>query len=202
MNKFKGIYGISDENLTPYDKIFEMLEVASKSGMKIFQLRDKHHRDNEIFQLCTEIKDFCNQNNIVFIINDRVDLAFRVNPEGLHIGADDGCLKEVKKYFEGKVGVSCYDSLKLAIKAQNEGADYVAFGAFFQSQTKPQAKKASLKLLIQAKQVIKIPICAIGGINHQNIIQLKEADMIAIVSGIWKGNIAENMKLLKKNWQG
>lgn len=197
-----GLYGISDEILTPYDTIFDSLDKAVLGGMKIFQLRDKSHRDNELFGISVKIRDFCIQRNVLFVINDRIDLANAINAEALHIGGEDCDLKIARKNFSGKIGVSCYDSLDLALKAQEGGADYVAFGAFFPSKTKPNAKKASLDTLLEAKKRLKIPICAIGGIDDENVSMLKSADMIAVIGSLWSGNIEKNAEKLIEKWQG
>lgn len=197
-----GLYGISDEILTPYDTIFDSLDKAVLGGMKIFQLRDKSHRDNKLFGISVKIRDFCIQRNVLFVINDRIDLANAINAEALHIGGEDCDLKIARKNFSGKIGVSCYDSLDLALKAQEGGADYVAFGAFFPSRTKPNAKKASLDTLLEAKKRLKIPICAIGGIDDENVSMLKSADMIAVIGSLWSGDIEKNAEKLIEKWQG
>ncbi|WP_257874472.1 thiamine phosphate synthase [Helicobacter sp. 11S03491-1] len=199
--KLKGLYGISDDLLTPSEKIFEMLYQAILGGLKIFQLRDKIQSDTALLELAIKIRDFCFQNDVLFVINDRVELAIKINAPALHIGSEDCSLLEAKRHFKGKIGVSCYDRLDLALQAQKNGANYVAFGAFFASQTKPEAKKIPLDILKEAKKILKIPICAIGGIDCQNAIELKQADMIAVIGGLWRGNVQKNAQLLLKNWQ-
>lgn len=200
--ELNGLYGISDEFLTPYESIFESLQQAILGGMKIFQLRDKSHHNDELLDISIKIADFCRQKGILFVVNDRIDLANAVKSDALHIGAEDCDLKIARRNFSGKIGVSCYDSLDLALKAEKEGADYVAFGAFFPSHTKPNAKKVSLETLLEAKKRLKIPVCAIGGISPSNVSVLKNADMIAVVGSLWNGNIEKNAEDLIKKWQG
>lgn len=197
-----GLYGISDEILTPYDSIFDSLHKAILGGMKIFQLRDKSHCDNELFGISAKIRDFCIQRDVLFVVNDRIDLANAINANALHIGSEDCDLKIARKNFSGKIGVSCYDSLDLALEAEEGGADYVAFGAFFPSNTKPNAKKASITTLLEAKKRLKIPICAIGGISTENVSVLKNADMIAVIGNLWSGDIEKNAEKLIEKWQG
>ncbi|WP_343286671.1 thiamine phosphate synthase [Helicobacter sp. 11S02596-1] len=197
----QGLYGISDEILTPYERIFELLESAIKGGLKIFQLRDKTHTDKEILDLAIALADFCSQNGVLFVINDRIDLAIESGAGGLHIGREDCALNEAKIRFKGKIGISCYDSLELAYKAQEDGADYVAFGAVFDSKTKPNAKKVSLDTIKKAKQTLKIPICAIGGIDTNNIHLLKDVEMVAVIGGLWKGNVARNARMMMEHWK-
>lgn len=197
-----GLYGISDEILTPYDSIFDSLHKAILGGMKVFQLRDKSHCDNELFGISAKIRDFCTQRDVLFVINDRIDLANAINAKALHIGGEDCDLKIARRNFSGKIGVSCYDSLDLALEAEEGGADYVAFGAFFPSNTKPNAKKASITTLLEAKKRLKIPICAIGGISAENVSVLKNADMIAVIGNLWSGDIEKNAEKLIEKWQG
>lgn len=197
-----GLYGISDEILTPYDSIFDSLHKAILGGMKIFQLRDKSHCDNELFGISAKIRDFCIQRDVLFVVNDRIDLANAINANALHIGGEDCDLKIARRNFSGKIGVSCYDSLDLALEAEEGGADYVAFGAFFPSNTKPNAKKASITTLLEAKKRLKIPICAIGGISAENVSVLKNADMIAVIGNLWSGDIEKNAEKLIEKWQG
>lgn len=197
----KGLYGISNEILNPNDEIFRMLGQAIKGGLKIFQLRDKSHCDEEILNLSLKLVRFCAENDVLFVMNDRVDLAIEVGADGVHIGEQDCSLREVRKRFKGKIGVSCYDRLELALKAQEEGADYVAFGAFFDSKTKPNAKRVSLDIIKKAKQELSIPICAIGGIDHQNIHLLKDVEMVAVIGGLWQGDIQKNAKLMIEHWK-
>lgn len=178
-----------------------MLEQAILGGLKIFQFRDKTHSNQEIISLVKELQDFCRQKDILFVLNDRFDIAMEIGVDALHIGALDEELKIVKKNFRGFVGVSSYGDLKIAYKAQEEGADYVAFGAFFSSKTKPKATLVKQGLLIEAKYKLHIPICAIGGINQNNVFTLNNADMIAVISGLWQGNIRKNAEKLLQNWQ-
>ncbi|MDO7253591.1 thiamine phosphate synthase [Helicobacter cappadocius] len=199
---FDGLYGISDEKLTPYEKIFDMLELAILGGVKIFQLRDKNHSDDELFEISKKLCEFCMQRDVLFVMNDRVELAIAIKSPALHIGGEDCDLKKARKMFDGKIGVSCYNCLESAQKAQKQGADYVAFGAFFSSKTKPNARKADLEILEKAKKKLDIPICGIGGILPENVNKLKKADMIAVIGGLWNGDIQKNAEILKRKWRG
>lgn len=201
----EGIYVISDEKLTPYQKIFEMLELAIRGGISIFQLRDKTHKDNEIKQLCIELMDYCGKNNVLFVLNDRVELACEIKSKGLHIGKKDEIesysvqeLRGIRKDFCGVLGISCYGDLQLAQNAKEMRADYIAFGACFASPTKTQAKVIPLDLF---QKVTDIKKCAIGGITPSNIHYLTKADMIACISSVWNGDIVQNIYNLKRNWK-
>ncbi len=190
--KLEGIYVITDPIYTPYEggEILNKVEKALKGGIRIFQFREKEKRDEEIFSLVKELKVLIESWGGILIVNDRVSLAQRLGASGVHIGKEDMDLKKARQILgEGPViGVSCYNSLELAILAEKEGANYVAFGSVFPSKTKKEAKRASLELIREAKKTLKIPVCAIGGINLKNVkeVILAGADLIAMISGFWE----------------
>ena len=201
----QGIYAISDEILTPYQEIFTMLSKASKGGVSMFQFRDKTHQDNQIESLVTELMDYCKQEGVLFVLNDRIELAMKLQTKGLHIGKKQEVnpysldeLLMIRKSYGGILGVSCYGDLQLAQNAKEIEADYIAFGSCFTSSTKTQAKVISLDLFQKIQGIKK---CAIGGINQQNIHQLQNTDMAACISSIWKGDITQNILNLKRNWK-
>lgn len=201
----QGIYAISDEILTPYQEIFAMLQKAIEGGISIFQFRDKSHQDNQIESLVAELMDYCEQEQILFVLNDRIELAMKLQTKGLHIGKKQEVhpysleeLYVIRKSYGGILGVSCYGDLQLAQNAKEIGADYIAFGSCFASPTKTQAKVISLDLFQKIQGIKK---CAIGGINQQNIHQLQNVDMVACISSIWKGDIIKNIENLKRNWK-
>lgn len=204
----RGIYAISDTTLTPKHTLKQALQEAIQGGIKLFQLRDKESSDEEIAELCGGLEQLCKANNVVFVLNDRVELAIRLRIQALHIGKKDDDtpysleeLKRIRTHYHGILGVSCYGSLKLAKSAKEAGADYVAFGACFGSPTKPQAKRIDLSLF-ECFNALEdsLPTCAIGGINAENIAQLKNAQMVACISSIWRGDIGQNIRNLIKNW--
>ena len=190
--RLKGLYAITDEFLTPYDLILDKVKEALSGGARIVQLRDKTHRDEELISISKKLKDLCEEFDSLFIVNDRVSLAKRVKAHGVHIGRDDTSFEKARKELgdEAIIGVSCYNRLELAKEYEKKGADYVAFGSFFPSPTKPDAVKAEVDLLKKAKTKLNVPVCAIGGITRENAILLVEkgADMVAVISGLWKSN--------------
>ncbi|NLM99853.1 MAG: thiamine phosphate synthase [Campylobacteraceae bacterium] len=200
MVQLKGLYALTDERYTPFleleSKVLELL----KAGVKVVQLRDKNSKDEELLEKALNIQQICKKYGAIFIINDRVNLAKEIDADGVHIGIEDESLIKTRELLPDKIiGVSCYDDLERAILAQSQGASYVAFGSFFPSSTKPDAKKAPLELLKRAKKELKIPICAIGGINETNISLLKDADLISIVKAVYEPReIKENIKILKE----
>lgn len=185
-----GLYGISDCILTPYAEIFDYLESAIRGGLRIFQLRDKIHSDEEIEGFARELQEFCREKGILFILNDRYNLALKIQSDGLHLGREElDSFCGLRKDFHGIIGVSCYANIESALYYQSLGADYVAFGSFFHSYTKPNATAAPLTLLKHAKEMCKIPLCAIGGIAPDNVSLLQDADMIAVISSLWQNNM-------------
>ncbi|RDU63144.1 thiamine phosphate synthase [Helicobacter sp. MIT 14-3879] len=197
------IYAISHNELTPYNKLPDMLDIALKSGVSIFQFRDKNLNDNAIFNLCCELGEICSKNNASFIINDRINLALRLQDSkiscGLHLGKGDLNMPfyDICSIFKGNIGVSCYGDISKALEYQNLGADYVAFGSIFQSPTKTKSIVIGYEILKEARSKLDIKICAIGGINASNVRFIKNIDMIAMISSIWIGDIKENIYKIK-----
>ncbi|MFA6143871.1 MAG: thiamine phosphate synthase [Sulfurimonas sp.] len=197
----KGLYAITDEVLTPKKTILAQVEEALEGGIALLQFRDKTSHDDEIETLCIHLQHLCRLYNIPFVIDDRPYLAQKIGADGLHIGKDDMSLNEARAIFtHGFIGVSCYGSIKKALESQNEGANYVAFGSFFPSPTKPNSGIVSMSVLEKAKEALKIPICSIGGINVTNIHEIAayKPDMISVVSAVWDGDIRRNIKQLKQ----
>jgi thiamine-phosphate pyrophosphorylase len=131
----------------------------------------------------------CRQHGVLFIINDDVTLAKETRADGVHLGREDVPLAEARKLLGTRaiIGVSCYNELARAQAAQKQGADYVAFGRFFPSRTKPQAVQANLDLLREAKRKLHIPVVAIGGITPENGASLiaAGADALAVIEGVF-----------------
>jgi len=189
MNSLSGLYVITDAKLIPRTRFAETIELALKGGARIIQYRDKTSDHNKRLQQACAVKHLCNRYQALCIINDDIELARAANADGLHIGRDDGSVSDLRQLL-GKdkiIGVSCYNELALAQAAEQQGANYIAFGSFFPSPTKPDATKASLDLLLQARQHIDIPICAIGGITLNNAAPLIDAgaDMLAVISEVF-----------------
>jgi len=187
----KGFYVITDEKLTPYenDQILKKVEKALKGGTKIVQLRDKTHSNNFLIPYAKKLKNLCQKYGALFIIDDRIELVLEVNADGVHLGKDDFPPEEARKILKNKIiGVSCYGDLERAKFMESLSVNYVTFGSFYSSPTKPEAKVISKDILVQAKKILKIPICAIGGINLERAKELVSlgADMIAVVSDIWQ----------------
>lgn len=185
-----GLYAITDSSLG--DHLLERVEQALQGGAQIVQYRDKSNDGNKRLKEAQALNQLCQDYHAPLFINDDVQLAKQVDAAGVHIGKEDGLLADARAVL-GKqkiIGVSCYADLALAERMQKQGADYVAFGAVFPSATKPQAPKAALNILAQAKQRLMLPICAIGGITLDNIDQVihNGADMVAVISELFSND--------------
>lgn len=195
------IYAISDDILMPENLALEYAREILESGVKFFQFRSKKAVKNE--KLASEILNLCEKFGAKFIVNDDVKFAKKIGAKAVHLGKDDEGIKEAFEILgkDAYVGVSCYNDINLAINATKNGASYVAFGSIFTSPTKPNAPKCGLEIVKEAKQILNLPICVIGGINEANIGLLSHVkpDLIAVISAIYKdGNIKENIKNLQK----
>jgi thiamine-phosphate pyrophosphorylase len=199
--QLRGLYVLTDATLTPAESMLEQVERVLKSGVKVIQYRDKYASDEEAEKQCIRLQALCDVYEAVFIIDDRLEIAYRINADGLHVGEDDVSYEEARALLgEDKIiGVSCYGDLERAKKYANLGADYVAFGAFFPSPTKPHAQMVAPEILKMAKEQLSVPICAIGGINEENIEQLSCYDiaMYSLISAVYKDDaIEENLEKL------
>jgi len=182
-----GLYAITQtENKTP-DQVISEVSAALKAGVSILQYRDKQPIDATY--LAGALKELCHAHNIPLIINDGIELAKHIGADGVHIGQEDGQLSYARGILGKKaiIGVSCYDSLERALEAEQNSADYVAFGRFFPSNSKPLAGPAHISTLQDANNSIKVPIVAIGGILPSNGAELLTAgaDMLAVIGGIF-----------------
>lgn len=195
------IYAISDDLLMPENLALEYVREILECGVKFFQFRSKKAVKNE--KLASEILNLCEKFGAKFIVNDNVKFAKKIGAKAVHLGKDDEGIKEAFEILgkDAYVGVSCYNDINLAINAAKNDASYVAFGSVFTSPTKPNAPKCGLEVVKEAKQILNLPVCVIGGINETNIGSLSHAkpDLIAVISAIYKnGNIKENIKNLQK----
>ena len=194
------IYAISDDILMPENLALEYAREILECGVKFFQFRSKKAVKNE--KLASEILNLCEKFGAKFIVNDDVKFAKKIGANAVHLGKDDEGIKEAFEILgkDAYVGVSCYNDISLALNAAKNGASYVAFGSVFTSPTKPNASKCGLEIVKEAKQILNLPVCAIGGINETNIgsLSLAKPDLIAVISAIYKdGNIKENIKNLQ-----
>ena len=204
MNKrhlLKGLYVLTDASLTPKQTILSQIERVLSSGVSVIQYRDKYASDEEAKLTCKALQDLCTRYNALFIIDDRLALAKAIGADGLHVGEDDVSFEEARAVL-GKdkiIGVSCYGDIQRALTYEALGADYVAFGSFFPSPTKPHSKVVPLDVLEEAKKALHLPICAIGGINLSNIGDIARYGiaMVSLISAVYENDaIEENIQNL------
>lgn len=200
LRKIAGLYAITDTTLLQGRDVVSAVDLAIKGGAKIVQYRDKTLEHERRFAEAAALQRLCNQREVPFFVNDDVELAVAVDADGVHIGKGDGGIQLVRSKLKQDqlLGVSCYNSLCHAQDAEEAGADYVAFGRFFSSATKPQAIQAELDILQKAKQDLSIPIVAIGGITADNGSDLISAgaDALAVISAVFA---AQNIELAASN---
>ena len=203
MALLKGLYAITDERLTPEDTVLEQVQECLKGGARIVQLRDKSSSDEILLPLARKLKRLCEGFGAVFLVNDRVELARQAGADGVHLGKDDTDMEKARDILgaDAIVGISCYNELERAVLYEKKGADYVAFGSFFPSPTKPDAVKAPVELIARAKALLNIPVCAIGGITSENARELisQGVDMVAVISDLWK---ARDVRAKAQRFQG
>tara|TARA_Y100001960_G_scaffold155238_1_gene163633 strand:+ start:221 stop:835 length:615 start_codon:yes stop_codon:yes gene_type:complete len=200
-NILKGIYAITPDSLdeeTLYKKVHKLLE----QGVNILQYRDKCRSPKQKIIIAKELRNICNKFDSLLIINDDAKLAKKVGANGVHLGQKDMPYEEARNILgpDSIIGISCQNDLGLALKAQSEGADYVAFGSLFSTKSKADVIHCSLEDLTYFVKEIKIPSVAIGGINLKNFITVKKSgvDMIAMSSGLFFEEEISELKLLLK----
>ena len=200
MNKY--IYLISPKNINGKKFYRELNNVLKTKKIKYFQLRLKKISTSNLIKISKKIKKIVKKNNVKFLINDKPFLAKKIGADGCHIGQKDmSFIKSRKVLGQDKIiGVTCHNSKKLALKAKEYGANYIAFGAFFKSSTKKTAFKANLGILRWAKKKINMPIIAIGGINSSNYKKILSngADFIACSSYIWNNKRLDPVAAINK----
>lgn len=192
------LYVITDEHLMPPELFNAMAEQALKAGTGIIQYRDKSSDTQKRLKQAEALRTLTEAYDAVFIINDDVELCVSVGADGVHIGQDDAGYDYARSRLgdDKVIGMSCYADIGRALTAQTTGADYVAFGRFFPSGTKPNAKPASLDILHHAKADITVPIVAIGGITLDNAESLIRAgaSTLAVIGDVFgSSNITERV---------
>lgn len=183
------IYAITDYGRLDHEYVIKTTEAIFNAGINLLQYRNKDAALSESLQYAYDLKRLCEKYNAIFLINDDLQLVKETDADGLHIGNDDVDLEVARQELPDKlIGVSCYNDLELATLAEQHSADYVAFGSFFPSQSKPNAVKANIDLIRKAKSSLHIPVVAIGGITTDNgrPLLIAGADYLAVISGLYQ----------------
>lgn len=196
------LYAITDRAWLNGRTLYEQVEEALKGGITCLQLREKELDYDSFLAEAIEIRQLCKKYNVPFIINDNIDIALKCDADGVHIGQRDTDARQARALI-GRykiLGVTA-KTVSQAIKAAEDGADYLGTGAVFASSTKPDAIGISRDTLKSICQSVDLPIVAIGGINSENILQLTGSgvDGVALVSAIFSAkNITEECHRLRQ----
>ncbi len=185
----RGLYAITDPQLTPASTLLHQVQSALLGGARIIQYRDKTSPAPQRRQIAQQLRALTRDMGALLIINDDVDLCLECDADGVHLGQEDTPLTQARQQLgRGKIiGATCHGSEQLAIEAMDQGANYLAFGRFFPSQTKPDAKPADLEQLRAFIQACPLPTVAIGGITLNNAAALVEAgfSMLAVINDLF-----------------
>ena len=177
---------------------------AGKGLVTAFQYRVKGLDQHEAARLAAPLQDICAAHDVAFIVNDSVPLANRLKADGVHLGQDDGDPKQAREALgrDAQIGVTCHASMHLAMEAGEAGADYVAFGAFFESTTKDKgdAERPTIDMIERWVQLFEIPLVAIGGITPENCGPLVEAgaDFLAVSGAVWNSDEVAGIEAFAK----
>lgn len=181
------LYLCTDRDLMSTDTIEEAVEQAVKGGCTVVQIREKDCSSLEFYETALRVKKITDEYKIPLIINDRVDIALAVNADGVHVGQDDLPAASVRRILGGDkvIGVSA-GSVREAVKAREDGADYLGVGAMHATSTKTDADVTTVEELKKIREMVDLPIVAIGGMNKQTLPELKGTgvDGIAVVSAV------------------
>lgn len=184
-----GLYAITDSQLIPATELAARVAQAIAGGATVIQYREKRRAAAARQRQAAALAELCQRHAVTLLINDDVELAAAVGAAGVHLGKDDTAIRAARDRLGQRaiIGVSCYNSLQRAQAAAAAGADYVAFGRFFPSHTKPDAVQAEAALLQQARRQLELPLVAIGGITPENGAALLAAgaNLLAVIHGVF-----------------
>lgn len=194
------LYLVTDSDILKGRDFYNCIEEALKGGVTMLQLREKNATGREFLEKAMKLRSLTKKYNVKFIINDRVDIAMLCDADGVHVGQSDIAADKVRRLI-GKnkiIGVSAR-TVEEAMKAKENGSDYLGVGAMFTTTTKLDAKSVTINKLSEIKKEVNLPIVAIGGITLDNINKLKQCniDGYAVVSAILK---ADDIRLECEKW--
>lgn len=183
------VYAITDRKWLNGRSLENAVEIVLKAGIKTIQLREKNLSDDELLKEAISLKKISDKYDAIFIVNDNVEVAKKVDALGVHIGQSDMSIIEARKILgsEKIIGVSV-QTVDEAVVAEKNGADYLGVGSIFSTTSKDDAIRVSIETLKSICNTVKIPVVAIGGINETNIDLLHNTGIagVAMISGIWK----------------
>jgi thiamine-phosphate pyrophosphorylase len=187
INRLKGLYLILDsKSLEGRDEVL-VASQAILGGVKIIQIRDKFNNKSKLLETARRLKALCEEKEVLFIVNDYLDIAQACGADGVHLGQGDMPLAEARSLLSPDKVIGCSAAnLSESLKAESEGADYIAVGSIYPTSSKKDFRLAGLETLRQVRGKISLPLIAIGGINAGNTVEVMEAgaDGIAVISAV------------------
>lgn len=187
IRRLSGLYVIVDTQALLKRKHIEVARAAIAGGARVIQLRDKTSTKKELLPIAEQLKELCTEHNVLFIINDHLDLLLAVDADGLHLGQDDLPIKTTRRLLpvDKILGISTR-TVDGAVAAQAEGADYIAVGAMYPTPSKAAAQVVGVERLKQVRQAVTLPLVAIGGINQENAaaVMAAGADSLAVIRAV------------------
>lgn len=197
------LYAVTDRSWLGEKTLYEQVEAALKGGATFVQLREKNLSEVEFLEEAVQIKELCKRYGVPFVINDNVEIAKKIDADGVHVGQDDMEAGNVREILgpDKIIGVSAHN-VEEALRAQSHGADYLGVGAVFTTSSKPDAGHIRHETVREICEAVKIPVIGIGGVCRENILQLKGKGLcgVAVISAIFaqkdiEGATAELRKL-------
>ena len=201
INKKKFIYLISPNKIINNNFYEDLSKVLKTQKVGFFQLRLKNTKIKNLVLIGKKVKKICKKFDVKLIINDNPFLAKKLNADGCHLGQSDMDISKARIILKNKIiGITCHNSIKLAKIAIMNNADYLAFGAFFNSKTKKTRFHAKINILRSINKMTKTPLVAIGGINSKNYkkLLLNKANFLAISGYIWNNKKYKPLEAIKK----
>ena len=185
------LYAVTDRSNICNLTLYEQIEKALQGGVTCLQLREKNLSEDEFISEAVKVKELCHRYNVPLIINDNADVAIKSGADGVHVGIEDTPVDELRKKLpKGFIIGATAKTIEQAKAAEKAGADYIGVGAVFPSPTKTNAIRITHNELQQICSAVSIPAVAIGGINYDNIDELKGGGMegVAVVSAIFSAD--------------
>ncbi len=200
----KGLYAITPDNQCDA-LLVRQVRLSLEGGVNWVQYRDKGNDSARRLRQASQLRALTRAFGAGLIINDDIALALACAADGVHLGEHDSAIQAARQQLgpQAIIGASCYNDLTRAQQMADAGASYLAFGAIYPSSTKPTARPASLDILMQARQLFRLPICAIGGITEQRASEVVAhgADMIAVVSDLFSAaDIQQKARRFGRAW--
>jgi thiamine-phosphate pyrophosphorylase len=186
-HRLKGLYVIIDAQAAQGRDLVELAQAILQGGARVIQLRDKVHDKGDVLPIARRIQELCEEHGALLIINDHADLAVACNAHGVHLGQHDLPIEEARSVLRPHQVIGSSNALlEEAMESESQGADYVAVGAIFPTNTKEKTRPAGLATLRKVKERVSIPIVAIGGIGQENVAEVMRAgaDAVCVISAV------------------